>query len=289
MAPLSAQQIAQRTGVTGWIGASEVAAALGVSRWQKPIDLWLKKTRRAPEEQPNPRAEIGHRAERILFGWYCEDERVDPEGFYQGKSQRHPEFSFAGCTPDFVRTDGKLLVQAKCVGANMAREWPEADEVPSDVECQCQFEMEVTGAEENHVAVWLGGTDFRIIKLQRDREFGKMLIQGAETFWRFVADDEPPPIDGSESWRVYLTRKYPRVEREELETATREVESWAHESLRAREKIDELSEDQEAANNHLRDLIGNRAGYIGSDFKVSWRADRNGKRTLLVKRRKTNQ
>jgi predicted phage-related endonuclease len=289
MPPLSAAQLAMRSGRDGFVGASEIAAVVGVSQWSRPIDVWLEKTGRAEPEPSNPRASIGLRAESVLFRWWLEDTGADESLCHVGESTRHPLVRCAGCTPDTVVTDpdGPIvkLVQYKCVGARMALFWSD-DGVPSDVEIQCQYEMECMRAETADVVAWLGGTDFRIVTLRRDLEFGAMLLRGAEDFWKHVESDEPPPIDGSESWRKYLQKRYPVVEKEELDPATEEVDRWANESLRSRERIEELGKDQESADNHLRALIGERAGFIGSDYRVTWSADKNGKRTLRIKRRK---
>jgi putative phage-type endonuclease len=289
MPPLTTEQLAMRNGREGFVGASEIAAVVGVSRWKKPIDVWLEKTGRAPPELENPRANIGLRAEETLFDWWIEDTGTPRVLCRRGRSVRHPTVNCAGCTPDFIvdSPDRQCvkLVQMKCVGVRMAMDWPE-DEIPADVECQVQYELECTEADSADVVAWLGGTDFRIIAVERDEEFGAMLTRGAQSFWSCVERDEPPPIDGSESWRKYLTARYPVVEKAELDPAHELVDKWARESLRARESIEELTADQEAADNHLRALIGERAGFLGSDYRVSWLADKNGKRTLRVKRKK---
>ncbi len=280
-----------RNGPDGFVGASEIALAVGVSRWGGPIDLWLRKTGRAEEEGENPRAAVGLRAEAVLFRWWLEDTGADEAMCRVGQSVRHPQYNFAGCTPDIVIDEHDKpcarLMQMKCVGAHMAQFWPD-EFMPADVECQTQYEMECTGARSTDVSAWLGGTDFRILTIERDAEFGAMLIEGARSFWQCVQSDEPPPIDGSESWRKYLSRRYPRVEREELLTATPEVDKYALESLRMRERIAEALKDQEAADNHLRDLCGDGAGFLSGEYKVTWAADKNGKRTLRVKRRKNS-
>jgi predicted phage-related endonuclease len=286
---LTFEQLAMRRGIGGFVGASEIAKCVGVSRWGNPIDVWLEKTGRALAEPENPRANVGLRAEDTLFDWWLEDTGTPRDLCRRGGSVRHPTVHCAGCTPDFIVDSPERqcvkLVQMKCVGARMAMDWPE-DELPADVECQVQYEMECTGADCADVVAWLGGTDFRILPVLRDEEFGAMLLRGAESFWKCVERDEPPPIDGSESWRKYLARRYPVVEREALDPAHELVDKWARESLRARESIEELTADQEAADNHLRDLIGERAGFLGSDYRVTWLADKNGKRTLRVKRKK---
>ena len=285
MPPLTAEQLEVRR---HWVGASEIAAVCGVSRWSRPIDVWLEKTGRATPEPENPRASIGLRAEETLLAWYQEDTGREVTNVSRGVSVCHPTHPFMGCTPDFlVYEAGKLtrLVQMKCVGARMAIFWPD-DTVPDDVECQVQHEMEVLNAPVADVVAWLGGTDFRIITLERDREFGAMLVAAARSFWKCVTDDMPPPIDGSESWRKYLQARFPVVEKEELDPAHDEVDRWAQESLRSRERIEELVGDQEAADNRLRALIGERRGFIGADYVVTWSGDKNGKRSLRVKRRK---
>lgn len=287
MPPLTAEQLAMRSGPDGFVGASEIAAIVGCSRWAKPIDIWLRKTGRAADELSSPLAAVGLRAEDTMLTWYAEDTGRAREEFARGESTRHPEHRFAGCTPDYLLvTGGRLvrLVQMKCVGAFMSQFWPE-DGVPADVECQVQYEMECLDVGASDVVAWLGGTDFRIIELTRDREFGAMLIRGAASFWKCVTEDLPPPVDGSENWRQYLQQRFPVVEREELDMSTAEVDRWAQESLRAREKIDELKADQDAADNHLRLLIGERLGFLGLDYRVTWAADKNGKRTLRIKRR----
>lgn len=285
---LSAEQVAMRSGPGGFVGASEIAAALGVSRWKAPIDLWLQKTGRAAPEFQDPRASIGLRAEDVTIRWYCEDTGRKLVDCRRGESVRHRSHAFAGCTPDYIHGGAGLgadrLVQLKCVGARMSLFWPD-DWMPEDVEAQVQFEMECTRIESADVVAWLGGTDFRILTVDRDPEFGSMLIQGARDFWRYVETDEPPPVDGSEGWRKYLTARFPKEERAELDPANGDVDRYALESLRQRERIAEAEADQESADNNLRALIGERAGYLGSEYIVTWKADKNGKRTLRVKRR----
>lgn len=286
---LTAEQLKMRSGPDGFVGGSEIARVAGISHWGRPIDVWLEKTGRAEAEPENPRADIGLRAEAVMIQWYCEDTGTLFSHCVRGESVRHPTKPYMGCTPDFL-IHGKgwelvRLAQMKCVGARMALGWSDTG-VPVDVECQVQHEMEVTSAPAVDVVAWLGGTDFRVVTIERDLEFGEMLANCAEQFWECVKNDEPPPIDGSETWRRYLSRRFPVVEKLELAPANDDVDRWAQESLRQRERIAQALQDQEAADNHLRMLIGDGRGFIGSDYRVTWDADKNGKRTLRVKRRK---
>lgn len=301
MPPLTAQQIADRTGPSGFVGASEIAAIVGENPWSFPIDIWLQKTGRAAEEPSDPRAKIGMRAERLIADWYVEDTGIMRSQMNPGETVRHGTVSCVGCTPDFLvyeaganpqytqRINGPApslshALQLKCVGARMALQWPE-DWIPPYVECQVQLEAEVLQVERVDVAAWLGGTDWRIIQVRRDREFGEMLVAAAVDFWHCVTTDQPPLVDGSESWKKYLAARYPKAERQELDQSDATVDEWAGLALKARDDEGDAIRRKATADNRLRALIADGTGFLGPDYVVTWKPDKNGKRTLRIKRR----
>jgi len=293
MPPLSAEQLADRVGPTGFVGASEIASIVGENPWSGPIDVWLRKTGRAQDDGENPRAVVGQRAERLIASWYAEDTETPLPLMVAGETERHGAVPCVGCTPDFLVYPGLAemtvhrpshALQVKCVGARMSFEWPN-DGVPPYVECQVQLEAEVLQVERVDVAAWLGGTDFRIIQVHRDREFGSMMLDAAVQFWDCVIRDEPPPVDGSEAWRLYLADRYPQPKRVELDEPDGRVDHWAHAAIAAREAEAVAISRKDTADNQLRELIGDGVGYLGADYIVTWKADKNGKRTLRIKRR----
>lgn len=291
---LSAQQLAERIGKDGFVGASEIAAIVGENPFSSPIDIWLRKTGRAEEEPSSPRAQTGLRAEKLMVQWYAEDTGIELGNLVAGDTVRHGAVPCVGCTPDFLAysaTDGGRspthAMQLKCVGARMALTWPE-EWIPPYVECQVQLEAEVLQVERVDVAAYLGGTDWRIIRVPRDPEFGAMLVEAAVQFWQCVLRDIPPPIDGSESWRKYLGAKYPKPMRQELDEPDAAVDEWAAQALKARAEAEAAEARQKVADNRLRELIGDGSGFLGADYVVTWKADKNGKRTLRIKERERN-
>lgn len=301
---LSAEQKAERVGKDGFVGASEIAAIVGENPFSGPIDVWLRKTGRAEEEPSNPRASIGLRAESLMAAWYAEDTAIMRSQMNPGETVRHPEVLCVGCTPDFLIYEAGAnpqytqrvgspkpvlshAMQLKCVGARMALSWPE-EWIPPYVECQVQLEAEVLGVERVDVAAYLGGTDWRIVRVPRDREFGAMLVRAARDFWTCVLEDRPPTVDGSESWQKYLAKRYPKPVRQELDEPDATVDEWASLALKARAEVEAAEARQKVADNRLRDLIGDGTGYLGADYVVTWKADKNGKRTLRIKEREFN-
>ncbi len=297
---LTAQQKAERIGPGGFVGASEIAAIVGENPWHKPIDVWLQKTGRAQEEPSDPRAKVGLRAERLMAEWYAEDTGITTSNMNRGETTRHGAVPCVGCTPDFLVWSGtnpqwtrrpgaapgvlSHAMQLKCVGARMALAWPD-EGVPPYVECQVQLEAEILQVPRVDVAAYLGGTDWRIIPITRDPEFGEMMVGAAVDFWHYVTTDTPPPLDGSESWRKYLAARYPKQERQELDMPDPTVDQWAQEFLAAKDAEASVKDRIDIAGNNLRALIGEGAGYLGGDYVATWSPDKNGKRALRVKRR----
>ena len=65
------------------------------------------------------------------------------------------------------------------------------------------------GHDEADVAVLLGGADFRVYHLHRDRTLEERLVELALQFHRdYVATDREPPPDGSDSMREYIASRY---------------------------------------------------------------------------------
>src|SRR5215469_14323159 len=88
----------RRTG----IGGSDAAAALGLSPWQTPYDLWEQKTGRAPPiEQTEPML-WGHLLEDIVRREYAR--RTGLEARPVAEMIRHPHRSWM-----FAHLDGEVL------------------------------------------------------------------------------------------------------------------------------------------------------------------------------------
>lgn len=89
------------------IGASEIAAILGLNEYMSPLDVWLVKTGRKPPFEGNEHTRRGQRQEAQILAWLSEE---------LGKPVLHPcpsidhKGGLASATPDgFVMTADKLL------------------------------------------------------------------------------------------------------------------------------------------------------------------------------------
>jgi putative phage-type endonuclease len=179
----------RRTG----IGGSEAAAALGLSPWQTPYELWELKTGRAPPVEQNEPMLWGQLLEDIVRREYAR--RTGLEARPVKDMIRHPQHPWM-----FVHLDGQVIgaghrVILEVKTARTGQGWgeEETDEIPLNYLTQCHHALSVTQSEICDVAVLIGGQDFRLYQVRHDPEIEAQLVEGEAAFWAFVTSDQPPP------------------------------------------------------------------------------------------------
>lgn len=275
---LTTEQLAMRK---TFLGASEIGNVCGVNPFKGPIDVWLRKVGLATDEE-DPDAEfrknLGHRIEGLIASLYSD--RTGRKLRRCG-TEIHPTETWAGCTPDRKIVGMKRGVEIKNVGMRVVSHWAN-NEPPDYVKAQCQYQCWIMGWEAVDIAALIAGRDFVIHEVLRDDETIAMLSDIGRRFWfEHVLTGEPPPIDGSETWKNFLARKFPNS-RGPLKPAPREADSIAYAYLDAMRAETEAKKAKAEAANQLRALIGDEEGIRGGDWKATWKGE-DGKRTLLVK------
>lgn len=262
-----------------YLGASDIAAVMGISPWKGPIDVWAEK--RGMEGLPGNEAQrIGQVLERpILMELYPARGALTFPG-----TQIHRRIPWAGCTPDAMEhalIEGQAvdsLCQVKVVGRGQLSRWGDPSEgemaLPAEVRLQVQWEMEVTGVSLDRVIALLG-TELRVYDVFRDPELGQGLLDAAEPFWvENVLRGQMPQVDGSEGCRRVLERHFGR-ERLGMLPAGNQGMAWAKAYANATRRIRELEAEKEQAGNRLRLLIGDHLGiegvFEGSEVRATWK------------------
>jgi putative phage-type endonuclease len=176
----------RRTG----LGGSDAAAALGLSPWQTPLDLWEQKTGLAPPvEQTEP----------MLWGQLLEDvirrEYARRTGYEVRPVQdliRHPARPWMFAHVDGEIAGGQAILEVKTTRTAQGWGEPDTDEIPLHYLLQVHHYLAVTAAEVCDVAVLIGGSDFRLYQVARDIEIEQRLIEGEAAFWAQVTKGVPP-------------------------------------------------------------------------------------------------
>lgn len=210
------QKEIRRTGV----GASEIAMVAEIHPYRGPLDVWITKPTAsrpplldelAEDEDENPRMEVGTALEDGLRALYTK--RTGISLIAPKVTLRHPQHPTVLASPDGIalKDDGAVGnggLELKVVGARMLHHWE--DGVPDYVLAQAAQNMAVLDKEWWDVGALLGGTDFRVWRVQRDLQFEASLIESALMFWEahVLADSAPEPRDPEEAKRL-LRERYP--------------------------------------------------------------------------------
>lgn len=286
------------------IGSSESACIAGIPAFTAPIDVFRSKVE-GQERDSSFLMEMGHLTEPANLALL---ERNTGASVVPGYTWKHPTLPIVD-TVDGVATfsqdvllAGRLQVkagttapvEAKLVLPWNAQEFGEegTDEVPLPYYAQAQHHLwsrRQQGFQEEFclMPVLVGVLEWRLYVIPWDPELAETLIGHSLRFWeRHVLTKVAPPVDGSRSYAQYLAEKYPQPQSIVL-PATAEAEQAAADYLKAKEVMDQAEKFMTEAANRLRLATGDAEGLKGNGWDASWKANKNGVRTLKVTAWKT--
>jgi putative phage-type endonuclease len=183
------------------IGASEVAAVLGLSKWSTPLDVY--KSKHGVDRDFDPLlAFVGHASEPIIAQWVGKFSGLDYtlEAGFMARSVSRP---FLHASFDRVSLNPLLTWQFKTAHQHTGHHWDEG--IPTDIRIQVQAEMFVAGTERAVVVVWIGGREFRLFWEPRDNRFiDEQMIPALTQFWADVQNGvAPAPATLTEAAEVW--------------------------------------------------------------------------------------
>ena len=185
------------------VGASEVAAVVGLSPWDTPFSLWLRKTGQAAQLEENVAMHLGSLLEPVVVQLWEEQ-----TGFKAVKSSakdiiyQDPERPWRKCTPDRIAyeigDDGKrkkVLLEIKT-----SRSEFDPDNLPIHYVCQCQYQMHITGIHVCYLCWLASGLSYGHVRIEYDAEFAEFLVKKVDEFWNenVLGNKEPDCISVSD-------------------------------------------------------------------------------------------
>lgn len=254
------------------IGASDVAAVLGISPWASPWSLWAEKCSLVPEQEANEVMTAGRWFELSIGPWFAHE-----TGLYVVGEQAVIEAAddpLAGCTldggvtetPDALLEDALGGVEMKSDGPG--RRWAQ---IPAHYQAQGQWQMYVTGWERVWFAV-LTGRRLDVHELERDDSDILFIKSRVDRFWsEFVVAGMPPPTDGHDATLRAIAEVYPTHTPElsvELDDLADVLDQW-REAKTAKSAAEKLEKEAKAA---IQAALGDaEEGTVGGERVVSWR------------------
>lgn len=174
-----------------FIGGSDAAGVLGLSRWETPLSIWAKKTGQyIPPEVDNEAAELGKELEDYVAKRFAR--KTGKNLVRAGDTVYLKEYDFLGANIDRIIEGEAAGFEAKTCSAWKSKEW-EGEEIPQEYIIQCYHYMMVTGLRKWYIAVLIGNQDFKWKEILWDDKIIADIQRREVDFWeKFVIPNIMP-------------------------------------------------------------------------------------------------
>jgi putative phage-type endonuclease len=262
----------------GGIGASDAAAALGISPFKSQLELWLEKTGKVAQAGLSEKEAIyfGTLLEPLVANEYAK--RSNNRIRRLNAVLQHPQHTFmlASLDREIVGcVEGPGVLEVKTAGYMSARHWD--DGVPFWYETQVMHQLMVTGRDWADVAVLIGGQEYRCYRIKRDEDILREIVKLERQFWHWVTNDVQPPSDGSTSSARALAQLYPRDFGETVDYSAHPVMNQVFSRLiDAREAKIQAEVTEESVKQQIQERMGTvtKAVFVGGE--VTWKRTKDG-------------
>lgn len=253
---------------TKYIGGSDAAACVGLSRWRSPLSVWAEKTGVITPDDISEKlpVKLGTRLEEAVAELF--EEQTGKVVNRVNRTLKHPQYDFIRANIDRKVLKEDAIVECKTTSAWKAKEW-DGEEVPREYVIQALHYLAVTGAAKCYVAVLIGNQDFKIKSVERDEKVIADLIRREVHFWNeFVVKNVPPSAKSTD--KDTLSSIFPQAE----EGKTIDLDSEAAAVLDTLEGMKKDASSLEAQimeqENILRQKLGDAETGLARGWKIRW-------------------
>jgi len=263
------EEIAERT---KFIGASEAAAVVGMSRWATPMQVWAEKTGQIEvTNEEKLWITLGNKLENTVAELFME--KTGKKVRRVTEAYTHPQYSFLRCHIDRKVEGEKAILQCKTASAFKSKEWKE-DDIPQEYILQEYHELACTGYEKVYIACLIGNTDFQIKEITRDAEKMDWLIKNEVQFWNNYVIPKVMPIMLKPADNKIMVELFPQVLTSDIVYLPDKADNAdaLFDLLQAYKddikKVEQLKEQTEA---QLKALIGTHEGGATEKYLARWK------------------
>lgn len=273
---------AQRQERINYIGSSDAAAVLGLSRWNTPLGIWAEKTGQIvpPDISDKIQIRTGNKLEAVVSEMFEED--TGKKLHRKNDTIYHPKYSFIASNIDRRVVGERAGFEAKTASAFKAKEW-EGEDIPLEYIIQCHHNLAVTGWDRWYLAVLIGNQDFQIKIIERDEKLLNDLVEKEVAFWNnfVVTKDMPMQIKANDGDVLY--QLFPHGDESEAIELTDQANAIIEsiDSLNADAKVIERQIDEQK--NELKAMLKDSAVGKTGLYTVSWKNIQTKEYTVAAK------
>ena len=268
-----------------YIGGTDAAAIVGLSRRKTLLDCWAEKTGTVPiDDKDSEPAKVGRYLEAYVSQRFTEEtgkkvRRVNDTLF-------HKEFPFIGANIDRRVIGEDAILEAKTTTAWLAKEW-ETNEIPQEYIVQCLHYLAVTGALRCYLAVLIGNQEFKWMVVERDEAAIASLVRREVEFWtQYVIPRRMPKLVKAADSDI-LSRLFNEAPEGSLISLPNEandkidlIEAYSADKRNLEAQIGQMK-------NELKMMLGNNEAGLTDRYKVTWRFQKDKTtRVLRIAERK---
>jgi hypothetical protein len=298
------------------IGGSDAAAVVGEHPFKSAIDVWGERVTGVVDEREMERATVGRMFEPVVMDWYAAGAprwprdghpfRIvkPPTAYHRDRPWQRGSADGLVYLPEVIAHLGEgvdllahapaasldHIVEVKTHGWFMGKTYGSGGEgarldngdgalllLPPDKRIQCAWYMALYDAPACRLIALIDTHIRRTYEVPRDRELEDTLLEQVDDFWRHhVLTGEPPPPDGSESYRRYLAGRF-KTHNAELVPTTPEIDEAIRQHTEIKSAKRELAALEEKAEQAIKAHIGDKLGVATRLGNVTWKAQRSGK------------
>ena len=251
------------------VGGSEIAAALGLSRWRTPFDVWAEKTGHVTrKDEPTDAMRFGTLLEPVIRKEFAR--RNGLEVCECPFILAHKDYRFMTCNLDgYVKLpDGSCAVlEIKTANTFASDDWANFG-APIEYVMQVQYYLAITQMKQAFLVVLLGSSDYRQVIIERDDEVIAVIIEKLKEFWEMVETNTPPPVRGMDN--NLLASLYPNS-RPNVIALGKEHEALLSQYEEAKKAMDDAKKLKEDAEAKLKMLMMNNEAATCGEYKLSWK------------------
>lgn len=261
-----------------YIGGSDIAAVMGMSRWKTPLKLWCEKTQKLPlPDLSNVEAvELGTDLEEFVAQKFSQ--KTGKAVRRSPKLYQHPDYPYMVAHVDRLVTGTDELLECKTASFFKKDEW-ENEEIPQEYILQVMWYLGITGRKIGHIAVLIGGQSFKYKQIEFDSELFNTMVEAAKDFWEKVQTQTPPNVmaDDDETLKdlygqhneVYI-ELFPEDERTAESVIALEDKIAYLQELKLH--IKEMEAEKKEIETTLKDIIKDNIGIKSPKYVVSWKS-----------------
>lgn len=260
-----------------YIGGSDIAAIMGMSRWKTPLKLWCEKTQKlpAPDLSNVEAVELGNDLEEFVAQKFAlktgKQVRKSP------KVYQHKDYPYMVAHVDRLVTGTDELLECKTCSFFKKDEW-DGEDIPQEYILQVMWYLGITGRKIGYIAVLIGGQAFKYKQIEFDAELFNTMVDYAKDFWAMVQNKTAPaimPNDDETLKDLYSEHSEVMIELYPTDNNTTAACETFEDKIaylqEVKSHIKNLQDEQKEIETEIKDIIKDNLGIKTPKYVVTWK------------------